>query len=116
GKAGADQIKQMMADLRADLPTSLGGVTVKEVRDYLSSETVMMLDGRREPIELPKSDVLQFITVDGDVISARPSGTEPKIKFYCSVKEAPGTAHPSQEIAQRLERKIDVIMQDLVTV
>src|SRR5690606_21604287 len=69
-KWGADQIKQMMAVLRADLPTSLGGVTVKEVRDYLSSETVMMLDGRREPIELPKSDVLQFITVDGDVISA----------------------------------------------
>lgn len=115
GKAGADQIKQMMAELRADLPTSLGGVNVKEVRDYLSSETVMMLDGRRAPIELPKSDVLQFITVDGDVISARPSGTEPKIKFYCSVKEVAGTGHRSEEIAQRLERKIDAIMQDLVT-
>ncbi|PVH25789.1 phospho-sugar mutase [Sphingobacterium corticibacter] len=114
GKAGAEEIKQMMADLRANLPTSLGGIEVKEVRDYQASIATSPADGRTTAINLPKSDVLQFITVDGDVISARPSGTEPKIKFYCSVKTALQYAAQYDQTAVQLEEKVTRIMADIV--
>jgi len=57
---------------------------------------------------------LQFITVDGDVISARPSGTEPKIKFYCSVKEPLHSVADYESVAQKLEEKVQRIMADIV--
>ncbi len=114
GKAGADEIKQMMADLRADLPKTLGSIAVKEVRDYQLRETTNMETGEKTAIELPASDVLQFITVDGDVISARPSGTEPKIKFYCSVKEKLRFTDEYGQISIRLDDKVTEIMADIV--
>ncbi|MGN0020440.1 MAG: phospho-sugar mutase [Sphingobacterium hotanense] len=114
GKAGADEIKQMMADLRAELPKTLGGIEVVEVRDYENSEATNMKTGEKSKIELPKSDVLQFITVDGDVISARPSGTEPKIKFYCSVKEKLAFSSEYGQISNRLDDKVEVMMADII--
>ena len=114
GKAGADEIKQMMSDLRADLPKSLGGIAVAEVRDYQQSEATDMKTGSKTKIDLPKSDVLQFITVDGDVISARPSGTEPKIKFYCSVKETLSFTSDYGQISNRLDDKVTQMMADIV--
>lgn len=114
GKAGADEIKQMMADLRANTPQSLGGVTVKEIRDYENGVSKILADSSQSTIDLPKSDVLQFITVDGDVISARPSGTEPKIKFYCSVKESLANRSQYEETAKKLEEKVKNIMADIV--
>lgn len=114
GKAGADEIKQMMADLRAELPKTLGGVEVVEVRDYENSETTNMKTGEKSKIDLPKSDVLQFITADGDVISARPSGTEPKIKFYCSVKEKLAFSSEYGQISNRLDDKVEVMMADII--
>ncbi|KGE14728.1 phospho-sugar mutase [Sphingobacterium deserti] len=114
GKAGADEIKQMMADLRANAPQSLGGVAVKEIRDYENSVSNVLADNSQSNIDLPKSDVLQFITVDGDVISARPSGTEPKIKFYCSVKESLANRSAYEETAKKLEEKVKNIMADIV--
>lgn len=114
GKAGAEEIQQMMADLRANLPTSLGGIAVKEVRDYQASIATSPADGSTTAIDLPKSDVLQFITVDGDVISARPSGTEPKIKFYCSVKTPLQDAAQYDQTAVKLEEKVTRIMADIV--
>lgn len=114
GKAGADEIKQMMADLRAELPKTLGGIEVVEVRDYDNSEATNMKTGEKSKIELPKSDVLQFITVDGDVISARPSGTEPKIKFYCSVKEKLAFSSEYGQISNRLDDKVEVMMADII--
>ena len=114
GKAGADEIKQMMADLRAELPKTLGGIEVVEVRDYENSETTNMKSGEKSKIELPKSDVLQFITADGDVISARPSGTEPKIKFYCSVKEKLVFLSEYGQISNRLDDKVEVMMADII--
>lgn len=114
GKAGADEIKQMMADLRADPPQSLGGVKVKEIRDYSTSVAHVLADGTKTAIDLPKSDVLQFITVDGDVISARPSGTEPKIKFYCSVKEDLASKDAYEQVLTKLENKVRHIMADIV--
>lgn len=114
GKAGAEEIQAMMSGLRANLPTSLGGVQVKEIRDYQLSQTTDMRTGEETAIALPKSDVLQFITVDGDVISARPSGTEPKIKFYCSVKEDLKDTADYADVQKALEEKVDRMMKDIV--
>ncbi len=114
GKAGAEEIQAMMSGLRANLPTSLGGVQVKEIRDYQLSQTTDMRTGEETAIALPKSDVLQFITVDGDVISARPSGTEPKIKFYCSVKENLKDTADYADVQKALEEKVDRMMKDIV--
>ena len=114
GKAGADEIKQMMKDLRQEAPKVLGGVQVSEIRDYQNLEATNLMSGEKSIIDLPKSDVLQFITVDGDVISARPSGTEPKIKFYCSVRESLQDASQYEQIASKLEKKVENIMADIV--
>jgi len=114
GKAGAEEIQAMMNGLRHNLPTILGGIKVKEIRDYQLSQTTDMSTGERRAISLPKSDVLQFITVDGDVISARPSGTEPKIKFYCSVKENLTDTADYVDVQTVLEEKVDRIMKDIV--
>lgn len=114
GKAGADEIKQMMHNLRTDTPKSLGGVQVQKVRDYKNQQEINLISGEKSTIDLPASDVLQFITVDGDVISVRPSGTEPKIKFYCSVKETLIDASQYQEISQKLDKKVTSIMADIV--
>ncbi|MHC8948655.1 phospho-sugar mutase [Sphingobacterium hungaricum] len=114
GKAGAEEIQQMMADLRANPPQTLGSIAVKEIRDYENRVTLDIASGQQTAIELPKSDVLQFITVDGDVISARPSGTEPKIKFYCSVKESLNDVQAYQEIADKLDQKVKNVMADIV--
>ncbi|WP_353185605.1 phospho-sugar mutase [Parapedobacter lycopersici] len=110
GKAGADEINAMMAGLRANPPAELGGVEVAQVKDYLHSETHHLKTGEKTVINLPKSDVLQFITVDGDVISARPSGTEPKIKFYCSVKQPLPSREAFDEINRQLDEKLTRIM------
>ncbi|WP_336830389.1 phospho-sugar mutase [Sphingobacterium multivorum] len=114
GKAGAEEIQAMMNGLRHNLPTTLGGIKVKEIRDYQLSQTTDMSTGERRAISLPKSDVLQFITVDGDVISARPSGTEPKIKFYCSVKENLTDTADYVDVQTVLEEKVDRMMKDIV--
>ncbi len=114
GKAGAEEIQAMMNGLRHNLPTILGGIKVKEIRDYQLSQTTDMSTGERRAISLPKSDVLQFITVDGDVISARPSGTEPKIKFYCSVKENLTDTADYVDVQTVLEEKVDRMMKDTV--
>ena len=114
GKAGAEEIQAMMAGLRHNLPTTLGGIKVREIRDYQLSYTTDMSTGERKAISLPKSNVLQFITVDGDVISARPSGTEPKIKFYCSVKESLKNTVDYLDLQNVLEAKVDRMMKDIV--
>lgn len=114
GKAGADEIKQMMIDLRANAPQILGGIAVREIRDYQNQHITNLATGEKSTIDLPKSDVLQFITADGDVISARPSGTEPKIKFYCSVKETLKDRSSFDAVATKLEQKVEHIMADIV--
>ncbi|UIR55688.1 phospho-sugar mutase [Sphingobacterium sp. SRCM116780] len=114
GKAGAEEIKTMMSNLRANLPTSLGNVNVIEVRDYQNSVAIDIASGERKAIDLPISDVLQFITIDGDVISARPSGTEPKIKFYCSVKAPLKDKSAYADLQQELSAKVDRMMADII--
>lgn len=114
GKAGAEEIKSMMSNLRANLPKSLGNVAVVEVRDYENSVAIDIATGAKKAINLPQSDVLQFITVDGDVISARPSGTEPKIKFYCSVKASLTDKSHYEQLQKELATKVDKMMADII--
>jgi len=103
----------MMERLRNNPPQALGGIDVAEVKDYLSSESYNLKTGERKTINLPQSDVLQFITVDGDVISARPSGTEPKIKFYCSVRQPLARAVDYEQVSRELDDRVDRIMKDI---
>ena len=87
GKEGSEEIKAMMSQLRAQPPATLGGDDVVRVDDILTGESKDLATGHTHPIDLPSSNVLQFITRSGSKISARPSGTEPKIKFYFSVRK-----------------------------
>lgn len=111
GKAGAEEIKAMMERLRSDPPRELGGIEVAQIKDYQNSESLHVKTGEKSIIDLPKSDVLQFVTIDGDVISARPSGTEPKIKFYCSVKQSLPTRGDFANVSRQLDEKLDRIMK-----
>lgn len=87
GKSGADEIQQLMVDYRKNPPATMGGSKVTLIKDYLSLEAKNLNTGKIEKIDLPAtSNVLQFFTEDGSKVSVRPSGTEPKIKFYFEVK------------------------------
>ena len=87
GKSGADEIKQMMVDFRNNPPKELGGSKICLWKDYQTLEATKA-DGTKEKINMPTTaNVLQWFTEDGIKISVRPSGTEPKIKFYCEVKD-----------------------------
>lgn len=86
GKDGAAEIRQMMADFRANPPASFDGSKVIRLDDYQISISKNLVTGEEKNIDIPKSNVLIFYTEDGSKIAARPSGTEPKIKFYFSVK------------------------------
>lgn len=113
GKAGAEEIQAIMAEFRTSPPSHLGGSRLIEVKDYASSEAKNLLDQSVERMNFPSSNVLQFITEDGSVISARPSGTEPKIKFYCSVNSQLINASDFRRIEGLLEQRIDAILSDL---
>jgi len=87
GKSGADEIQQLMVDYRNNPPLTMGGSKVSVIKDYLKLEEKNVLTGATKKIELPStSNVLQYFTEDGSKVSVRPSGTEPKIKFYFEVK------------------------------
>ena len=113
GKAGAEEIQAMMAGFRKSPPSHLGGSRLIEVKDYTSGEAKNLLDQSVERMNFPSSNVLQFITEDGSVISARPSGTEPKIKFYCSVNSQLVNVSDFRRIEGLLEQRIDAILSDL---
>ena len=113
GRDGQSQIAGMMEKFRKTPPEKLGGVNVVALYDYENSESKDIITGQICRIELPKSNVLQFVLEDGSKISARPSGTEPKIKFYFSVN-APLESVIDFEVAyKRLGDKIDNIIKDL---
>lgn len=113
GKAGAEEIQVLMAGYRSHPPKRLGGSRVVEIRDYASSESFLVEEDRVESLDFPTSNVLQFITEDGSVVSARPSGTEPKIKFYCSVNRKLVSASDVVETEKVLDQRVDAIMKDL---
>ena len=113
GKTGAEEIKAMMERFRTNTPQSLGGSKVVCLKDYEMGKETDLNTGAVKRLDFPKSDVLQFITADGCIVSARPSGTEPKIKFYCSVKTALPNIADFKEKEKELDEKIASIMQDL---
>ncbi|WP_183563892.1 phospho-sugar mutase [Mucilaginibacter sp. SP1R1] len=113
GKTGAEEIKAMMEKFRTNPPATLGGSKVTTLKDYEKGVETDLNTNTTKAIELPVSDVLQFITEDGSIISARPSGTEPKIKFYCSVNGKLASKEAYKQTDEQLDAKIDAIMKDL---
>ncbi len=113
GKSGAEEIQEMMVKFRTAPPTSLGGSEVVKMIDYQSSEAKDFTTGKTIPIDYPKSNVLQFFTADESKISIRPSGTEPKIKFYFSVNEILDQNESIDTKKANLEAKIKNITSDL---
>jgi phosphoglucomutase len=91
GRAGKEEIAQQMESFRSNPPAELGGESVIELRDYKSQTSTNLTDGTTQSIDLPSSNVIQMITANGSIVTARPSGTEPKIKFYFSVRMAKST-------------------------
>ena len=116
GAHGKEVMQTMMETLRSTPPTALAGETITEMRDYADGTTTTLPDGTQtQNIELPSSNVLQFVLADGTVVSARPSGTEPKIKFYASVPGSAGKAleeqrKPVHAKAERLEAELTAML------
>ena len=113
GKEGAEEIQAMMAGFRSNPPPTIAGSKVVKTCDYQSSEEKNMLTGDVKSIDLPQSNVLQFFLEDGAKISARPSGTEPKIKFYISVNMPLDKEESQASVRASLEEKIKAIKTDL---
>lgn len=113
GKSGADEIQQMMKDFRSNPPKDLGGSVIEITKDYQSLE-LTKADGSKEKLDMPEtSNVLQWFCTDGTKVSVRPSGTEPKIKFYLEVKEVMNTAAEYKLCEERAEKKIEAIKKSL---
>ena len=114
GRDGAEEIKQMMVDFRENPPKELAGAKVTEVKDYQEQTCLYLQENRREVMdEIPKSNVLIYYTEDGSKICIRPSGTEPKIKFYFSVKGKIDSEAEFKERLVTLRHKIEQIKKDL---
>ncbi|MFL0093430.1 phospho-sugar mutase [Tenacibaculum maritimum] len=113
GMDGAEQIKQMMIDLRNTPFTEIDGSKVKFLCDYQSSIQKNLLTGEEIVMDVPKSNVLIYHTEDGAKIAARPSGTEPKIKFYFSVKSPLNSMDNALEVEQELDAKIQRVIKEL---
>jgi phosphoglucomutase len=113
GRNGQQEIAEMMEGFRANPPKILAGSNVVDSLDYEKGVKTNLVSGQTEAITLPKSNVLQFITEDGSKISARPSGTEPKIKFYFSVNTSLASADQFAEAQQKAREKIRQIISDM---
>ncbi|HPI11782.1 MAG TPA: phospho-sugar mutase [Catalimonadaceae bacterium] len=113
GKTGAEEIQEMMAGYRSNPPKTIAGSEVLKIYDYKESTVLDLKTGEKTAITIDKSNVLQFLTADGSKISARPSGTEPKIKFYFSVNESLSQASDYNKIEKKLDEKIQAIVKDL---
>jgi phosphoglucomutase len=114
GAEGEQQIKYMMEQFRSHPPHVIAGQKVVRMFDYKISEERNLLNGQVRPIKLPKSDVLQFCTWEGGKISVRPSGTEPKIKFYVSVSLRMNDPKNFKLANQHLDEKIKAIEKEIV--
>lgn len=113
GKTGADEIKRMMVDFRADkAPKSLGGSAVVVTKDYQA--LTITKNGQTEKLDMPAtSNVLQWFCEDGTKVSVRPSGTEPKIKFYMEIKDTLTNAADYPALIEKAKVKVDQIVKEL---
>jgi phosphoglucomutase len=113
GKEGAEEIQKMMDNFRKNPPKEINGSRVTMIHDYQKQVSLHVINGIKETIHQPKSNVLQFLTEDGSKISIRPSGTEPKIKFYFGVKEKLNSKAEYNSVTKKLSDKIQNIIKDL---
>ena len=113
GKSGADEIQQMMKNFRSNPPKELGGSVIDVYKDFQSLE-ITKADGSKEKMDMPDtSNVLQWFCTDGTKVSVRPSGTEPKIKFYLEIKDTMNSASDFPACEQRAAIKIEAIKKSL---
>lgn len=113
GMDGQEQIAAMMESYRNNPPKAINGSDVVQLLDYELQKGTNPQTGDEWPIELPKSNVLQFILADGSSISARPSGTEPKIKFYFSVNTKLNSAAEFEKVNAEMDEKIKTVIEDM---
>jgi phosphoglucomutase len=113
GAAGLEEISTLMSNARLSSPKMLGGQKIVRMEDFQSSQSLDILSQHSSPIDLPKSNVLIFYTEDGSMVAMRPSGTEPKIKYYISVNCPLPDASDYGAIKTVLLNKIDLIALDL---
>ncbi len=113
GKEGADEIKAMMVAYRKNPPKNINNSKVVKINDYENLISTDCISGKKTKIDLLNSDVLQFFLEDGSKISVRPSGTEPKIKFYFSVNTKLASADEFEETSSALDQRIDGIIRDM---
>jgi len=113
GIEGAEEIKQMMVDARENPLKVVNGSKVIRIEDYQLSIAKNMVSGAEETIDIPKSNVLIYYTEDGSKIALRPSGTEPKIKFYFSVNTTLDNPSSFIKTEGELENRIDAIIKDM---
>ncbi|HEA22319.1 MAG TPA: phospho-sugar mutase [Pricia antarctica] len=113
GISGAEEITQMLKDFKENPVQSVAGSKVKWIEDYNTSMAKNVLTGEEKAIDLPKSNVLIYETEDGTRIAARPSGTEPKVKFYISTNSELDKADNFKKVSSELDAKIDRIKREL---
>lgn len=114
GRSGAEEIQQMMKNFRENPPAVIAGSKIAEVKDFLEQTTLHLPENRKSVMdEIPKSNVLIYYTEDGTKVCVRPSGTEPKIKFYVSVKDNITSEQEFSEKLLVLEEKISQVKADL---
>jgi len=113
GMKGAEEIAEMMRGYRDNPPTTIDGSPVVTLYDYELQQVKNLKTGEVKPIDLPRSNVLQFVLEDGSKISARPSGTEPKIKFYFSVNQKLAKAADFDAATQALDQRVQNIIKDM---
>jgi phosphoglucomutase len=113
GMNGQQEIADMMETFRKQPPQTLAGTKVVTLLDYQKQEETDLASGNVKAIKLPKSNVLQFVLADGSKISARPSGTEPKIKFYFSVQAPLKNKNEYKKVKAELDRRIETIIKEL---
>jgi phosphoglucomutase len=113
GMNGAAEIQQMLSDMRNNPLTEIDGEKVESLSDYQSSVRKNIISGEESDIDLPKSNVLIYQTESGTRIAARPSGTEPKIKFYFSVNSNLTSVNDAKKVENELDAKIQRIIEEL---
>lgn len=114
GRTGAEEIKQMMTDFRENPPAEIASSKVVEVRDYQEQTSLNIFENKKSVMnDIPKSNVLIYYTEDGTKVCVRPSGTEPKIKFYVSVKDSIASEQEFTEKLPVLQQKINQVKADL---
>ncbi|WP_406683110.1 phospho-sugar mutase [Seonamhaeicola sp. MEBiC1930] len=113
GIEGAEEIKQMMIDARQNPLTDVNGTKVVKIEDYESATSKNLITGETSSIDIPKSNVIIYYTEDGSQIALRPSGTEPKIKFYVSVNSELDSTENFKATETELDNKAETILKDM---